>query len=221
MEETVYTNTAICEESERNSKNIIEKLYQLQYEKESLKKDNTKLQCQLDSAEETIKECSARLNLLTQEVSSFAEAAAERNGLLEALDECRTQLSALKLLYEEQLGQNNSLSSELEEAKQKHSKLVEKMEDMERNYKEKDQQLIELVEVIREYEEIIDQRQMVVREKTDEVEKLSFECEEMRSHIRDLEEQWEFTQAQDVSNSNVGYIVQTREEEYETCRWVR
>ncbi|KAF6768634.1 hypothetical protein AHF37_10071 [Paragonimus kellicotti] len=203
MEELLYTNESVDDVSESNNRSIIEKLYQLQHEKESLKKENAKLQVQLDSADETIKDCFNRVLVLSQEVQSFSEAASERNQLMEQLEEVQTKYAALSALHEEQVQHSSLSDNELKRAKETHIGLLDKISSLERNLVEKNAQVFELVDVLHEYENVVNQRQAVIKTQTDEIEMLNKQCTEMQSKLVDFEEQWRF-QCQNMSNSNVG-----------------
>ncbi|KAF5401579.1 hypothetical protein PHET_04959 [Paragonimus heterotremus] len=152
MEELLYTNESIDDVSESNNRSIIEKLYQLQHEKESLKKENAKLQAQLDSADETIKDCFNRVVVLSQEVQSFSEAASERNQLMEQLEEVQAKYAALSALHEEQVQHSSLSDNELKRAKETHIGLLDKISSLERHLVEKNAQVFELVDVLHEYE---------------------------------------------------------------------
>ncbi|KAF7260192.1 hypothetical protein EG68_02388 [Paragonimus skrjabini miyazakii] len=201
MEKLLYTNESVDDVSESNNRSIIEKLYQLQHEKESLKKENAKLQAQLDSADETIKDCFNRVMVLSQEVQSFSEAASERNQLMEQLEEVQAKYAALSALHEEQVQHSSLSDNELKRAKETHVGLLDKISSLERHLVEKNAQVSELVDVLREYENVVNQRQAVIKTQTDEIEMLNKQCTEMQSKLIDFEEQW---RCQNMSNSNVG-----------------
>ncbi|KAF8567081.1 hypothetical protein P879_07854 [Paragonimus westermani] len=152
MEELLYTNESVDDGSESNNQSFIEKLYQLQHEKESLKKENAKLQVQLDSADETIKDCFNRVVVLSQEVQSFSEAASERNQLMEQLEDVQAKYAALSALHEEQVQHSCLSDNELKRAKETHVGLLEKISSLERQLVEKNAQVFELVDVLNEYE---------------------------------------------------------------------
>ncbi|KER26573.1 hypothetical protein T265_06216 [Opisthorchis viverrini] len=156
----------------RSLRNIIEKLYQLQHEKDSLKEENMKLQGQLDSAEETIKDCYSRLITLTNEVNSFSEAVMERNNLLEQLDESHSQYVALKELHEKQIHHSHLCETELQRARENNLGLLEKITALEKTLLDKSSQLSELVDVIHDYENVLDQRQNVIQTRDNEITKI-------------------------------------------------
>ncbi|GAA55387.1 hypothetical protein CLF_107794, partial [Clonorchis sinensis] len=136
----------------RPLRNIIEKLYQLQHEKDSLKEENVKLQGQLESAEETIKDCYSRLITLTNEANSFSEAVMERNNLLEQLDDSHSKYVALKELHEKQIHHSHLCETELQRARENNLGLLEKITALEKTLLDKSSQLSELVDVIHDYE---------------------------------------------------------------------
>ncbi|KAG5443103.1 hypothetical protein CSKR_112588 [Clonorchis sinensis] len=200
MHEDIFTDDVCDQQSDWN---IIEKLYQLQHEKDSLKEENVKLQGQLESAEETIKDCYSRLITLTNEANSFSEAVMERNNLLEQLDDSHSKYVALKELHEKQIHHSHLCETELQRARENNLGLLEKITALEKTLLDKSSQLSELVDVIHDYENVLDQRQSVIQTRDNEITKLNQEAMKLRSQLRDWEEHWEIIQ-QNTSNINPG-----------------
>ncbi|TPP66964.1 hypothetical protein FGIG_00088 [Fasciola gigantica] len=133
---------------------------------------------------------------------SFSKSAEEQNELFEKLQRKQHKLKEIKTQHNEQILRNTHLENALRSAQESQSSLMEKVQSLELCISEKNKQLTDLVEVIHEYENVIDDRQTLIIAKSEEVNRLTSDCNELQLKIKDLEEQCEYS-FKDTSNSNV------------------
>ncbi|CAH8588183.1 unnamed protein product [Schistosoma turkestanicum] len=166
---------------------ILEKYYQLKHDKKLLEEENASLILQLQSAEDHIKECSAKENHLSQKLHSFSEVKGERDELLEYLEKEEISKYALESLLEAQKRRSLQLEAEAVMFEAKETMLNNKIIKLEKQLTKRDEQIADLINIIHDCENLLSRNEEQVTKKFHEISTATSELCELRAKVEDIE----------------------------------